>query len=171
MPQADMSRPRDVMRMRVLGLDVLLAAGVVCLVIALCFSCVAALSVKARLVAVFLSVPTQRWDTQEQFALTGAFPDSRGGYPVDRETTVSTSFDVVRNGAGLLMKGSVGIDAQPFAISFVPAVSDDGEGSLRWLCGMKRAPGGWHAASAPRALQLPHGASYSICRDDGTEGA
>lgn len=166
-----MSRPRDVARIRVLGLDALLAAGVVCLLIALCFSCIAALSTKARLTAVFVSMPTQRWDMQEQFALTGAFPDSRGAVPIDRETMTPTSFDVFRNGAGLLMKGSVGTDAQPFAISFVPAVSDDGEGSLRWLCGMKRAPAGWHAASAPRALQLPHGASYSICRDDGTEGA
>lgn len=167
-----MSRSHDdVRRMRVLGLDVVLATGVVGLVIAMCSSCIAALSVKARLVSVFLSVPTQRSDTQEQFALTGAFPDSRDAETVDRETTVSTSFDVVRNGAGLLMQGSVGTDAQPFAITFVPAASDDGEGSLRWLCGTKRAPAGWHAASAPRALQLPHGASYAICRDDGTAGA
>ena len=160
-----------VMRMRVLGLDVLLATAIVCLVIALCFSCIAALSDKARLVAVFLSVPTQRWDTQERFAITGEFPDSQGAGPVDRETTASTSFEVIHSGTGLLMKGTVGPDSQPFAISFVPAVSDDGAGSLRWLCGTRRAPAGWQAASAPRVLQLPHGASYSICRDDRTEGA
>ena len=163
--------PNAVMRMNVLGLDLLLATSSVCLVVALCFSCMAALSDKARLTSAFLSLPTERWDTQEQFAITGEFPDARSANPVDRQTTVSTSFDVIRSGTGLLMKGSVGPDSQPFAISFVPAVSDDGEGSLRWLCGARRAPAGWHAASAPRVLQLPHGTSYSICRDDGTEGA
>jgi hypothetical protein len=172
MPQAAMSRPHvDIMRMRVMGLDLVLATGVVGLVIASCFSSIAALAVKARLTAVFVSVPTERQDTQERFALTGEFPESRDADRVGRETSVSTSFDVVRSGSGLLMQGSVGTDAQPFAISFVPAASEDGEESLRWLCGMQRVPAGWHAASAPRVLQLPHGASYSICRDDGMEGA
>ena len=163
--------PHAVMRMSVLGLDLLLATSSICLAVALCFSCMAALSDKARLTSVFLSLPTERWDTQEQFAITGEFPDARDAGPTDRETTASTSFEVIRSGTGLLMKGIVGPDSQPFAISFVPAISGDGEWSLRWLCGVRRAPAGWRAASAPRVLQLPHGASYSICRDDGTEGA
>ncbi len=162
---------RRVMRMRVSSLDLMLAAGILCVAIALCLSCVTALSTKARLVTVFMAVPTERSDTQEQFALTGTFPEPRKAGVIDHQESVSTSFDVVRSGAGLLMEGSVGTDAQPFAISFVPAASDDGEADVRWLCGMKRAPAGWHEAGGPRVLQLPHGASYSICRDDGTEGA
>jgi hypothetical protein len=50
-------------------------------------------------------------------------------------------------------------------------LSDDGEASVRWLCGKHRASAGWHAANAPAVLVLPHGASFSICRDGGSEGA
>lgn len=164
-------RSRAGLRLRLASLDVLVSAGVVSLVVALCFQDIAALAVKARLVAAFLAVTAERRDGHELVAFTGDFPVSETPRTPYVQSTPLTPFALVANGPGLLAKGSVGQDAQPFAISFTPALSDDGEASLRWLCGRHRAPAGWHAASAPAVLTLPHGASFTICRDDGAEGA
>ena len=167
-----MSRPSPAgLRLRLTSLDVLLATGIVGLVVALCFQDIAALAVKARLAGVFFAMTAERRDSHEQVAFTGDFPVAEAARTLYTQSTPLNPFELVASGPGLLAKGRVGLDAQPFAISFTPALSDDGEASLRWLCGRRRAPAGWHAASAPSVLALPHGASFSICRDDGAEGA
>jgi len=167
-----MSRgPRAALRLRLTSLDVIVSTGVVSLVIALCFQDVAALATKARLVGVFYASTAERRDSHELMAITGDFPRPEAAEPLLTESTPLTSFELVAFGPGLLATGSVGQDAQPFAISFTPALSDGSEASVRWLCGRHRAPAGWHAASAPAVLVLPHGASFSICRDNGAEGA
>lgn len=164
-------RTRTGMRLRLASLDVVVAAGIVVLVIGLCFRDVAALAVKARVVGVFFAATSERRDSHELMAVTGDFPlPGTAGSLVTQDST-SAPFELVAAGPGLLATGTVGRDAQPFAISFTPALSDDGEASVRWLCGKHRAPAGWHAASAPAVLVLPHGASFSICRDGGSEGA
>ena len=158
-------------RLRLTSLDMLVSAGIVGLAVALCLQDVAALTVKARLVAAFLAMAAERRDSHELMASTGEFPAPGTAQSLETHSTSLTTFELVAIGPGLLAKGNVGQDAQPFAISYTPALSDDGEASLRWLCGEHRAPAGWHAASAPAVLTLPHGASFSICRDDGAEGA
>jgi hypothetical protein len=158
-------------RLRLASLDVVVATGIVFLVIGLCFQDVAALAVKARLVGVFYATTSERRDSHELMAVTGDFAPPETAASLARQETASASFELVAAGLGLLATGTVGRDAQPFAISFTPALSDDGAASVRWLCGKHRAPAGWHAASAPAVLVLPHGASFSICRDAGPEGA
>ncbi len=164
-------RSRAGLRLRLTSLDVLVSSGIVCVVVALCFQDIAALTVKARVAAAFFAMTAERRDSHELVAITGDFPSPETAQSLETQSTPMTSFELVANGAGLLAKGSVGQDAKPFAISFTPALSDDGEASVRWLCGKHRAPAGWHAASAPAVLALPHGASFTICRDDGAEGA
>lgn len=158
-------------RLRVASLDVVLSAAIVGLLIAACLEYVPALAVKARLVTVFIGLTTERRDSVETFATTGELPVMADARPIFSQTDSQTPYELVPAGAGLLARGQVGKDAQPFAISFVPAVSDDGGAHLRWLCGLRRAPAGWTAASAPRVLELPHGASYGLCRDDGGAAA
>ena len=159
------------MRFRLTSLDLLLSTGIVCLVVALCFQSVAALAVKARLAGVFYAMTAERRDSHELVAISGEFPAPGTAEPIYTQSTPLTSFDIVSTGPSLLAKGTIGQDAQPFAISFTPALSDDGEARVRWLCGTRAAPIGWHAASAPGVLVLPHGASFSICRGVGAEGA
>ena len=163
-------RSRAAPRLRLASLDVLLSAGIVCLAVTLCLQDVAALADKARLAAVFIAFGVERRDSQELMAITGCFAPPGAPESLYSQSE-PTSFEIVSTGPGLLAKGSVGHDAQPFAISFTPALSDDGEASVRWLCGVRRAPAGWRAASAPSRLMLPHGASFSICRDDGGKDA
>jgi hypothetical protein len=171
MPQA-MSRPsRAGLRLRLTSLDGIVSVGIVGLVVALCFQEIAALAVKARLAGVFFAMTAERRDSHELVAITGGLPAPGTARTLQTLSTPMTSFELAANGAGLLAHGSVGEDAQPFAISFTPALSDDGEASVRWLCGRHRVPAGWHAASAPAVLVLPHGASFSICRDDGAEAS
>jgi hypothetical protein len=158
-------------RLRFAHIDTLLSATIVAVVVAACFQLLAAWAVKARLTAVFIELTTQRLDIDEAYAIAGEFGVPGGTQPVRTQGSALISFDVVPRGAGLLAEGKVGHDEQAFAISFLPAVSADGEARLLWLCGQRRAPAGWRAASAPATLVLPHGASYSICRDVGAEGA
>jgi hypothetical protein len=66
----------------------------------------------------------------------------------------------------MVARGTVAPGARPFEISFTPAALDAGE-HVRWLCGERRAPAGWQAASAPRMLALPFDASYGECRGEG----
>ena len=163
-------RSRAGLRLRLTSLDAIVSAGIIGLVVALCFQDVAALAVKARLAGVFFAMTAERRDSHELMAFTGDFPLPGAVRSLETQSTPLTSFGLAADGAGLLAQGSVGKDAQPFAISFTPALSDDGAASVRWLCGRRRAPAGWHAASAPAVLVLPHGASFSVCRDDGAEG-
>ena len=158
-------------RLRVAGLDVVLSATIVSLLIAACLQYVPALAVKARLVTVFVGLTVERRDSLEVFATTGELSTPTDAKPIFSQTDSQTPYEFVRAGAGLLARGQVGKDAQPFAISFVPAVSDDGAAHVRWLCGLRRAPAGGTAASAPRVLELPHGASYGLCLDDGGAAA
>ena len=163
-------RSRAGLRLRLTSLDAIVSVGIVGLVIALCFQDVAALVVKARLAGAFFAMTAERRDSHELLAVTGDFPLPGTTRSLETQSTPMTSFELVADGAGLLARGSVGQDAQPFAISFTPALSDDGEASVRWLCGRHRAPAGWRTASAPAVLVLPHGASFSVCRDAGAEG-
>ena len=158
-------------RLRHLSLDLVLCAGIVGVLVAACLQDVAPLGVKARLITVFIGLTAERRDSLEAFAATGDWPMASGAKPVFSQSSTQTSYDFVPAGAGLIARGQVGKDAQPFAISFVPAASDGGGAHVRWLCGLRRAPAGWAAASAPRVLELPHGASFGLCRDDGGEGA
>lgn len=156
------------------ALEAILTLGIAAACVAACVRTLPALATKARLVAVFIASPVESQDAVEQFATTGSFAAIPRTTPPDAEADASTldpAYAFVPDGAGMLASGTVGRDRQPFALSFVPAASDDGEARFVWLCGTRRAPAGWHAASAPRALRLPHGASYSICRDDAAEGA
>lgn len=162
-------RHRAIGRLRFASLDAVIAIGIVCLLVALCFHDVAALAVKARVIGVFFAQTSERRDSHELMAVTGDFPPPQTAGSLYRVDSMLAPFDLVAAGPGLLAKGTVGQDAQPFAISFTPALSDDAEASVRWLCGRHRAPAGWHAASAPAVLVLPHDASFSICRDDGAE--
>jgi hypothetical protein len=164
-------RSRAGLRLRLASLDGMVSVGIVGLVVALCFQEIAALAVKARLAAAFLAMTAERRDSLELVAFTGDLPRPGPAHSLETPSTPLTSFELVTDGASMLAQGSVGPDAQPFAISFTPALSDDGAASVRWLCGRRRAPVGWHAASAPAVLVLPHGASFSICRDDGVEGS
>ena len=157
-------------RLRRLSLEIVLCAGIVGALVAACLQDVAPLGVKARLVTVFIGLTAERRDSLEAFATTGSWPRAADAKPAFGQDATQISYDFQPAGAGLLARGHVGKDAQPFAISFVPAASDDGGAHVRWLCGLRRAPAGWTAASAPRVLELPHGASYDLCRDDG-EGA
>ena len=158
-------------RLRSMPFEAFLYGTIVLVVVAACLQSIGALSVKARLAAVFITLPTQRMDVDEAYANAGEFPAPAGDDAVYMHKEKLVSFELLPRGAGLLAQGTVGRDAQPFEIAFVPAVSEDGEASLRWMCGLRRAPAGWRAASAPATLVLPHGASYSICRDVGAEGA
>ena len=158
-------------RRRHASLDLLMGCGVVCCLVALCFQCVPALSVKARLVSVFLAVPPNRLDGLERLAVTGALAADAPVAPPESQDGVQVVFDLTSAGQTLVARGTVGRDAQPFALSFTPALSDGGEATVRWVCGAQRPARGWHAASAPALLSLPHGAHYAICRDDGEEGA
>jgi hypothetical protein len=154
------------LRQRARGLELLLCVALIVPSIAACLRWVPALAVKARLAGVFLAMTTARTDSHERFASTGEWPAPSEPVPTGIEPTPRTAFTIAAAGAGLVARGTVGDDAQPFALSFVPAVSDGGA-NVRWLCGQHRAPAGWQAASAPRVLELPSGASYGICRDDG----
>ena len=164
-------RNRAAGRLRFASLDLVISTGIVCLLVTLCFHDVAALAVKARVIGVFYAQTVERRDSHELMAVTGDFPPPQASGSLYRSNSMLAPFDLEAAGPALLAKGSVGQDAQPFAISFTPALSDDGEASVRWLCGRHRAPAGWHAASAPAVLVLPHGASIWICRDDGAEAA
>jgi hypothetical protein len=165
---------RGLARRHLRGLELLLGLAVVGVVLALCMRTIPALAAKARLTAIFTALPTVRNDSIEDYAVTGEFASyvaAQHAAPIEVQTEPQVSFDITPVGAGLLAAGHVGKDGQPFALSFLPAVSPDGEAHMRWLCGMHGAPAGWRAASAPATFQLPHGVSYADCRDDHQEGA
>lgn len=157
-----------------MDLELLLGVAAVGIFLALCVQTIPAWTVKGRLAAVFIALTSVRNDSLEQYAIAGEFPvppASDALAPIYSESTPLTSFEVVSIDGGLYVTGTVGRDAQAFAISYIPAVSEGGEAHMRWLCGLHRAPVGWRAASAPATLALPDGASYANCRDDGTEDA
>jgi hypothetical protein len=174
MPQVTQRQPRLVPRRRLVGGEVLLGVAVIGVFLSLCVQAIPAWALKARLTAVFTALPSARNDSLEQYAITGEFPpfvSARDAAPIERQTAPLTSFDIKSIGGGLLAEGHVGKDAQPFALSYLPAVSEEGEAHLRWLCGMHRAPAGWRATSAPAVLKLPPGVRYAECLDDSSEGA
>ena len=165
---------RASLRSRARALEVLLGTGLVAFVIGACLQCVPALAIKARLAAVFVAATAIGNDSRERFASTGEWPASADPRPADNVQPGSRSapraaYAFEPAGPGLVARGTVGGAEQPFAISFVPAVSDGGA-HVRWLCGERRAPAGWQAANAPRVLTLPTGVGYGDCRDAG-EGA
>lgn len=157
---------RPSLRQRARGLELLLCVAVIAPVIATCLHWVPALSVKARLAGVFFAQSTARTDSHERFATTGEWPAPSEPVATGSEAVPHAAFTIAAAGAGLVARGTVGDDARPFALSFVPAASDGGA-HVRWLCGQRRTPAGWQAASAPRIVELPSGASYGLCRDDG----
>lgn len=160
---------RPTLRQRARGLEMLLCVALVVPVIVACVRWAPTLAVKARLAGVFFAETSARTDSHERFAATGVWPAPSDPVPTGIESTPRVAYTIEVAGAGLVARGTVGDEARPFAVSFVPAASDGGE-HVRWLCGRRRAPAGWQAASAPRVLELPAGASYGLCRDDG-EGA
>ncbi len=159
---------RPSLRQRARGLELLLCVAVIvpCIVASLRWA--PALAVKARLAGVFFAMTTARTDSHERFATSGEWPAPSEPVPTGMEATPGAALTIVPAGAGLVARGTVGHDALPFALSFVPAASDGGA-HVRWLCGQRRAPAGWQVASAPRVLELPSGASYGVCRDDGRD--
>jgi hypothetical protein len=151
-------------RSRARGLEVLLCTGLLAVVIGACLQCVPALAVKARLVSVFIASTSARSDSAEAFASSGDWPVPSRPVAVGMEGTTDIAVAFEPAAAGMVARGTVGRAAQPFAISLVPAASDGGQ-HVRWLCGLRRAPAGWQAASGPRVLDLPFHASYGECRD------
>lgn len=152
------------LRARARGLEALLGTGLVAVVIGACLQCLPALAVKARLAAVFIASTSARSDSAEAFASSGDWPEPSRPVAVATEGTPDIAYVFEPAAAGMVARGTVGRDARPFAISLVPAVSEGGQ-HVRWLCGQRRAPAGWQAASAPRVLELPFDASYGDCRD------
>jgi hypothetical protein len=157
------------LRQRARGLELLLCVALIAPAIVTCLQLTPALAVKARLAGVFFGQTTARADSHERFAATGRWPELSEPVSSGSSETPGPVFAFAPAGAGQVARGTVGRDAQPFALSFVPAVSEGGT-SVRWLCGQHRAAAGWQVASAPRVLELPAGASYGLCRDD-QEGA
>lgn len=153
-------------RLRLASLDMSLSLGIVVVAVAACLKCTPGLAVKARLMAVFMQVTLARNDSHERFAFDGELPAVADVARPRAEPSQFTEFAFDPDGAGLVAHGTVGRDGHSFALSFVPAVSQGGA-HLRWLCGLRRAPAGWRAASAPRVVELPEDVSYGACRDDG----
>jgi len=125
---------------------------------------VPALAFKARLAAVFVHWISARNDGVERHAETGVWPTPAGAGATGVDDSRQVGFAFAPAGEGMVARGTVSDDPRPFALSFVPAVPDGGA-HVRWLCGRQRVPAGWQAASAPRVLDLPSGASFGLCRD------
>jgi hypothetical protein len=151
-------------RRRALGLELLLCAAIVAGATASCLRCVPALAFKARLAAVFVHWTSVRNDSVERHAETGEWPMPADAGASGIDGSRQAGFAFASAGEGMVASGTVDEDPRPFALSFVPAVPDGGA-HVRWLCGRHRAPAGWQAASAPRVLELPFGASFGLCRD------
>lgn len=154
------------------GLDVLMAAAILLVLIPLAMKAAGTASFKARAAEQMLASTTWRTDVTEHFALTGDWKFSGGDVPRDFAKAPNAIKLTSRYAAAGVVDGViVTLGRYPGYLDGVailtvrPAVARGQEQpSVRWFCGHAPTPAGWEGPQVSPAANLPDEYLFSLCR-------